>query len=52
MERFVFDSKIKNVLYGFMGLGVLCLAITFSSTMSCTLGSGRTFCTILSFSRG
>ncbi len=29
MERFVFDSKIKNVLFGFMGLGVLCLAITF-----------------------
>ncbi len=29
MERFTFDSKFKTVLFGLMGLGVLCLAITF-----------------------
>jgi len=29
MERFTFDSKIKNVLYGLMGLGLLCMILTF-----------------------
>ena len=29
MDQFTFSSKYKTVLFGFMGLGVLCLAISF-----------------------
>ncbi len=29
MERFTFDSKIRNVLFGLMGLGLVCMILTF-----------------------
>ncbi len=29
MNTFIFDAKLKRVLFGFMGLGVICLLITF-----------------------